>query len=221
MSHRYIVIVLLLAIILPIGYANADIGIDISNKCKTMIKNNLDTTCPTIQQILALFPDTSPSHQVGDFEVIDGMLLRGEPQYNIENMRKFVRALGDDNRIWINPPGGARSNLQMIIIESNFEDYPIKGSYKMENNTISMGTQRYVNFGCTEALINSDDWIFLTGDTIIHMQNDCTPESTNFDHIKKFYFEKSFQDIRTSYKYILEKWIEESKIKCLTICKEY
>lgn len=200
---------------------NRDIGIDTSKKCKLMIENNLDTTCPTVEQILALFPDTSPKEQMGGFKIIDGMLQREPTKYGIESYSKYMRGLPEKDRMWINPPGEVRPYLTMITIESNFVDYPIPQSYSMSNGTLSMGTKRYVNFGCTEIILNAKDWIFLTGDSIILAQNNCDPNFTNFDHIKKFYFEKSFQDITTSYKYKLDKWIAESKVRCLTICKEY
>jgi len=197
------------------------IGIDTSKKCKTMLANNYTTSCPSIEEILTLFPDTSPQVQIGGFDYIDGIVNRSPSNYSIDSWPKYMRVLEDTKGIWIDPPAGARPYLQMITIESNFDDFPIKGSYTMSNNTISMGTQRHVNLGCNDVIISADHWIFLTGDTMIYLQNDCQPEFTNFDNIKKFYFEKSYQDITTSYKYKLEKWIAETKVRCLGLCFEY
>ncbi len=214
----YSVVFLLFVIGVGVELAHADIGINISSKCKIMLKNNLTTTCPTLDEILLLFADTSPRHQIGDFETIDGITQRGSPQYSIENINTYFRALGPDKRTWIDPPSGI-TDLKMITIESNFEDYPLPISYKMENNTIIRGTERYVNSGCTKALINSGNWIFLLGDTIRYMQSECT--ITNFDHIKKTYYKPSYQDFTTTYKYTLEQWVKQAKADCLTICKNY
>lgn len=222
--HLFLLLVPVL-LIMPIIEINAaenyDVGISISKKCKMMLQNNYTTTCPTIDQILAVFPDTSPK-VMGKFIVIDGITQRESTNYSIKNPKQYFRSIGNDGRVWIDPPAGIQSSIKMINIESNFDDYPIKGSsYSMSNNTISRGTERHVNYGCSEAMIDSDNWIFLAGDTINYMTHGCDEEYTNFNHIKKTYYEKSYQDIRTSYKYILEKWIESSKIKCLNICKEY
>lgn len=219
LSEKLIIVGIIISLAGIADEAYSDIGIDISTKCKLMIQNNIDSSCPTLEQVMAVFPDTSPTEQTGDFEVVNGVMKRGPSQYDIKNTHTYFRALGDKDRVWIDPPAGIRSSIQMITIESNFEDYPIKGSYSMSNNTIVRGTERHVNFGCTDAIINAANWLFLTGDTVRYLQSGCT--ITNFDHIKKTYMEPTYQDIRTSYKYILEKWIEESKAKCLTICKEY
>lgn len=86
-----VIVMIVFAVAIPFSYA--DIGIDISQKCKLMLKNNLTTTCPTLNQIMVLFPDTSPSHQVGDFKIIDGITQRDKPQYDIKNMNTYFRAL--------------------------------------------------------------------------------------------------------------------------------
>lgn len=208
-----------LVLIGSFGIAHADIGIDISTKCKVMLKNNIDSNCPSLEQIMAVFPDTSPKHQVGGFEIIDGILQRGQPPYKIDNMASYFRSIGMDDRIWIDPPAEIRNNIKMITIESNFVDYPVAGSFIKENNTIVRGTERYVDSGCKDAMINAGNWLFLLGDTINYIRSGCT--ITHFDHIKKIYQEPSFQDITTSYKYKLDEWLKKAKIECLTICREY
>lgn len=215
-----------LAVVIFLGiiseaHASPDIGIAISKKCLIMLQNNHTTTCPSIDSILTVFPDTSPD-VMGKFVIIDGITQRDQTPYDIENLRQYFRSIGSDGRTWIDPPAEVRPLLKMINIESNFDDYPLKGtSYVMPNYTISRGTERYVNYGCTESIIDSDNWLFLVGDTINFMTHNCDKKYTNFDHIKKTYYEKSYQDIRTTYKYKLETWIAETKIRCQGLCFEY
>lgn len=217
MSHWYLLLVLLLPF--PFVYADRivdDYGIELSKKCLVMIKNNITSDCPTYEQILELFPDTSPRHIMGDFEIKDGMVQRGNMQASINNCWHFVNAQAwtVSKTLWIDPPGCVRPFIKMITIESNFHEYPLeKITSQVTNNTIVMGNERYVNFGCTESIINAEQWIFLTGDTLNYLNHQCDPEFTSFDHIKKFYFEKSYQDIATSSKYKLDEFFKEAKNK--------
>lgn len=195
-----------------------DIGIVLSRNCITMIQNDIPTECPTYEEIMALHPDTSNHKVSGDFEFINGMLQRGKAPYNDHiGWYEF-----EEKRIWIDPPGDIRDKIMIITIENNLGDYLIKGkSYHVTNQTITMGHERYVDAECYNASISADNWVFLLGDTIRYMDNRCNEEYTTFDHIKKVTLEKTFQDITTSYKYKLEKWIEESKKSCKELCFQY
>src|SRR3990172_7744127 len=51
-------------------------GISYDNTCKTMLKNNLTTTCPTYEDIITLFPDTSNKFVSGDFGYYNGLYQR-------------------------------------------------------------------------------------------------------------------------------------------------
>lgn len=193
-----------------------DYGIMTSKKCQIMIKNNLTSDCPTTEQILELFPDTSPRHHVGDFKIINNIVQREPMISNIDNCWHYVSALAwtQSKTLWIDPPGCIIPFIKMITIESNFHEYPIDGvTSQVTNNTIIMGNERYVNLGCTESIINAADWPLLAGDTLQYMNHGCDPAFTNFDHIKKFYFEKSNQDISTSNKYKLDEFFKSAKEK--------
>ena len=193
-----------------------DYGIMTSKKCQIMIKNNLTSDCPTYEQILELFPDTSPRHHVGDFKIINGLVQREPMISKIDNCWQYLSTLAwtQSKTLWIDPPGCVQPFIKMITIESNFKEYPIIGvTSQVTNNTIVMGNERYVNSGCTESIIDAENWIFHTGDTLRYLNNGCDPAFTSFDHLKKFYFEKSTQDISTSNKYKLDEFFKNAKEK--------
>lgn len=194
-----------------------DYGITVSKKCQIMIKNNIPSDCPTYEQILELFPDTSPKNYIGDFKIIDDLVQREPMKLKIDNCWHFLNSLAwtQSKTLWIDPPGCMQPYMKMITIESNFNEYPLEKnlSTQMKNNTILMGTERYVNSGCSESIINAKDWIFLTGDTIRFMHHNCDPAFTSFNHIKKYTFEKSNQDISTSNKYKLDEFFKLAKEK--------
>lgn len=193
-----------------------DFGIIISQKCLIMNKNNIQSSCPTIEQIIELYPDTSPKNQIGDFVNINGQVQREPMPMRIDNCWNYLKGLEltSSKKIFVDPPGCMRPYLKMITIESNFNEYPLdKIISQVTNNTILMGNHRYVNYGCTESIIDAKDWIYLTGDTLNLMNHDCDPAFTTFDHIKKFTFEKSYQDIATSNKYKLDEYFKSAKEK--------
>lgn len=223
----YIVLIsaMLLLMIYPSTNAEArnnslDIGIALSKQCITMIKNNFTNNCPGYDEILSIIPDTSNPKYSGGFEYVDGFYERAEITEWKGNQLRYYEF--DDPIVWIDPPGEIRRLIKMITIENTLPDYLIRGvSFRMENNTITMGHERFVSSGCYTSSIAGQNWLFLLGDTLHYMNNDCDPEFTQFNSTKIYYQEKSYQDIATSYKYQFDKWIAESKINCLTICKEY
>ena len=214
-----IIIVVFAVVLIPAVDAQRivdDYGITLSKKCQIMIKNNLTSDCPTYEQILELFPDTSPRQYVGDFKIINNIVQREPMISKIDNCWHFLNSLSwtQSKTVWIDPPGCMQPYMKMITIESNFNEYPIQGvTSQVTNNTIIMGNERHVNSGCTESIINAKDWIFLTGDTLRFMNHSCDPAFTSFDHLKKFYFEKSNQDISTSNKYKLDEFFKLAKEK--------
>ena len=213
-------ILLVLIIFIPSAEARTitDIGIDISKKCEILIKNNINNhLCPTREELLALYPDTSPREQIGGFGYVDGVFQRLPIPTNIQLCRNYIQGLTDIQRLWIDPPGCIRPYIKMITIESHFIDYPIeKVSYDMKNNTITVGTLRWVDRGCSEAMINAADWVYLTGDSMQLMFHNCDPAFTNFDHLKTYQFEKSYQDLTTSNKWKFDEFIKMAQTKYKT-----
>lgn len=192
-------------------------GIVLSKTCTTMIKNGLDTNCPTYEELNTLFPDTSNQVVSGKLESFDGMYQRNN---DIKNGHWGFYRFHETSTIWIDPPGDIRDRINLIIIEPRLPEYKLAGMQTMTNNTISLGHDRYIE-SCKVATLSATDWLFLVGDTMRYLQNDCDPKFTTFDHIRKKVFEKTEFDISTSYKWQLDNWIAKVKAECAIICKEY
>src|SRR3972149_5451488 len=52
-------------------------GIGYDNTCKTLIKNNISSNCPSYEDIITLFPDTSNQDVSGKFSYYNGIYQRG------------------------------------------------------------------------------------------------------------------------------------------------
>ena len=200
-----------------IAEPNRDLGIILSNTCLTMLKNNVSTNCPGYDEILPLFPDTSNRYVSGDFYYIDGILQRENRHLN--NHFKLFEYTNASIR-WIDPPGDIREKINKIEIASGDFVYSIKGQ-KLNGTAYVVGKDRYVSSTCSYAIINAANWLFLLGDTIWYMDNGCKPEFTRFQENHTISWKRTEHDITTSYKYQLDKWIEETKIRCLKKCFEY
>ena len=186
-------------------------GISLSRTCLTMIANNLPTNCPTYDEIMPLFPDnTDPA--LGEFEMIDGIYQRGNSKFI--HPEKFYEYSSQDI-MWIDPPNEVRKKIIMVEIQPSLPEYKTGlESVKMNDYSISFGRDRYVNLTCTEAKITAKDWVFLLGDTVNFVKHGCNPAYTTFNSTSTLKFEKSYQDIATSYKYQFDKWVAENLIKC-------
>ena len=199
-----------------------------------MLQNSIDTDCPTYEEILALYPDRSNRIISGDFEYVDGYLQRTEGMaksnhfeyYRYHNNNHFDRQLNQNNTgviTWIDPPGDIRTRIKLITIEPSLPEYTIRGvSFNSTNhNSIFTGHDRWIDDYCRNITISATDWIFLLGDTLHLVNNDCDEKYSSYNHIKELKRQKTEMDITTSYKYQLEQWIEQTKQKCKEICFEY
>lgn len=187
-----------------------NIGIKLSNTCLTMIKNNITTNCPTYEELLLLYPDQSDPKVSGAFENLNGIYQRNNKQ--LESHFEFYR-FDDKPRLWIDPPNDVISQMKIIFITSYDFIYPVtKG--KMENATIEIGQSRYID-NCRIVTITSNNWFFLTGDSIQTLLLNCIEGSTNFNEVKIKKFELTNHDITTSAKWILEQRVKEIKLNCL------
>ena len=195
-------------------------GITLSKTCTTMLKNNITTTCPTYEELLTVYPDTSNKIISGDFEFKDGLYQRnmGMAKSNHVEFYKY----NTETVMWIDPPSDIMARTQMIIIEPTLPEYKITGvSGTIINGTLSTGHDRWINPNCSEIVVSSTDWLLLVGDTLNLLNHDCDMEYSNYNHIKEKVFEKTEMDITTSYKYQLAQWVDQAKKDCLTLCREY
>lgn len=206
-------LLLLIPLFLIPGLAYADqYGIDLSRTCLAMISNSIESDCPTYEQINTLFPDTTNPNVAGGFKIIDGIYQREQPPM-LNPWRYYYYAA--EPVIWVDPPSDAKSRLIMITIESSLPEYKTGDeSNKMDDYTVSFQKDRWVSEKCKEAKITAKTWVYLTGDTLNYMKNNCSKNFTSFDGTVTLEFAKSYQDISTSFKYIHDKWVKESLINC-------
>ncbi len=189
-----------------------DYGIRISKTCYNIhrfISEDPKTNCPTYEAIMALFPDTSIKEISGGFIYKHNMLQREkapmEKSYNYYAFKKGTF-------LFIDPSFETSKNLGMIVIESQLGEFPI--NYKVENNTRVIGVNRYIE-DCRNAVIGSENWIELLGDTINFLRHDCHPTFTLFNDNKTITPNYIEHDITTSSKWLHDQFLEYVKENCL------
>jgi len=191
-------------------FLEAYTGILLGNTCITMIKNNLATNCPTYEDLLSVFTDTSNRKVSGDFVVKDGYLHRDtSPHHNqVEYYRTETKEL-----MFIDPPSDMLEYMKLIIIEPSITEYKIAGQ-TITNNTLVFGTARLENSDCSEVRITTSDWYLLLGDTVNYMKHNCDKAFTNYDTIKKKSWPRTTHDITTTYKYQYDLWVKNAIEEC-------
>ena len=192
-------------------------GIVLSQGCRTNLKNNLTTTCPTYQEIMLLFPDTADKKILGDFGMKNGIYQRLASNYkNAEGYYNSVSEL-DKGLMIIDPPSKLWNRLNIIEIRPNLDEFklPKNQSYNATEHSLTLGFGRFID-SCRLAYVDSENWIFLVGDSINLINNKCDPAFTQFNGTKTTYFQKVVHDITTSYKWKLEQWIKQAVERCST-----
>lgn len=209
-------LLLLPILILFIPQADGDTpqyGITVSNSCLVMLKNQIPTDCPSYEQIMILFPDTTIPDVSGKFVEKDGILQRDAPP--MINSWKYYGQFTKESVLWIDPPADVRKKIKMIVIEASLPEYKIQGeSTKLNDYNLTFGKDRSQNANCSEIKITAENWVFLTGDSINYIKHNCDKAYTNFDHTVNLKLAKSYQDITTSFKWNHDKWVAENLIKC-------
>lgn len=205
---------LLLLLLVPmVPMVDAHMGIILSGTCTTLIKNNMTTICPSYEDIVTVFPDTSEPRMSGAFTYEDGWYHREYPP--IQKHFKYYDHLNKD-ALWIDPPGDVIEKMPRIFITATDFEYKIKDNNMINSTKLKTGQGRYVSSTCTYAIIKSDNWFFLLGDTMRYLKSGCDPEMTYFDEIKIRKWEAVRHDITTSAKYKLEQWQKQAIEDCGT-----
>lgn len=187
-------------------------GIMLGNTCKTMLANSIPG-CPSYEELNIVFPDTT-SPSVGSLELIDGIIQRGKSQ--LSHPEQFYKYSIKDI-IWLDPPEQVRKKIKIISIEPSLPEYKIGAeSKKMDDYNIKFGKDRYINANCSEIKITAKNWLFMTGDAMNLLKHNCDLSYSTFNATRVLKFEKSYQDISTSAKFIHDKWVKESMEKCKT-----
>ena len=194
------------------GVKNNLIGITLSNTCITLIKNNIDSTCPTYEFLSQI--DSSNVNVSGDFVYDESNFLhRGTPQ--LQNSHQWYK-FDNSTRLIVDPPSGY--NISTIIIQPNFDTY-ISRESNIITDTFSrtLYHDRYID-NCKDAKINSDKWMELLPDTIYHMRQGCTENSTNFIEEEIIFNTFIELDISQTASYQYNQWLESSKELCKEKC---
>src|SRR3990167_9576484 len=191
-------------------------GIVLSQGCRTMIKNNITTDCPTYEEISTLFPDTSNKLIIGGFGYKDGIYQRLSSSY--KNAEGYYNTISELNKsiMFIDPPAKLWGKLNVIIISPSLDTFLLEKnrSYDSKNHSLTLGIGRDMKDGCKVATIDGGNWLFLLGDTIQYIQHNCNPEFTKFNSTTTTYLTKVTHDITTSYKYKLAQWQKASIELC-------
>ena len=187
-----------------------DFGITISNTCYTMHKHNVSSNCPTYQEIMVLFPDTSNQLISGEFIMKDNQLQRDRPR--MDSHYDWYAFNENKTYLFIDPDFALQSQLSMIHIESRMGEYSLRDS--VDDNMRYVGEGRYID-SCREATIGAGNWIFMLGDTMEYLRHDCHPSFTLFNETKIIRKELVDHDITTSAKWIHDKFLEWVKENCL------
>lgn len=216
------------------------IGIELSNTCITMIKNNFTTTCPSYETLLQL--DSSITEYSGEFTTTDGFFHRDKTQY------KNSWKLYEDEpmiRIIVDPPIGMSERIKMIILKPNFGTYvltdskqqeslfesiekTVTGVFTKEQRTISFLNQtqqygrilyhdRYVD-NCKDATVNADVWKIIVPLTIHHLRTDC--EFTSFNNKEIIHPNNTQIDLQSSPSYKYKQWLSQTKDNCTSKYQE-
>ena len=186
-------------------------NIELSDTCIALLKIN-DTTCPSYDQILTVFPDQSNQKYSGKFGYEDNYFHRLRSDY--KEQYGFYRYDSND-RLWVDAPPDVKPIKRIVIASRNFEYVIPKQKVDTTfNNTLSVGQNRFISSGCSYAIITKDNWIFLLGDTIRYMMNGCKSEFTTFTEEKIIDWTRNYHDITTSAKYKLEQWQKKAIEDC-------
>lgn len=211
LSASFALVIILLYGTGTTAYAE-NFGIILDNTCITLLKNNVTTDCPTYEDIITLFPDTSDRKITGDFGYNHGLYQRLPTRLHDSFGYYQYR---DSVVLFIDPPSEYRTHLNMIEIKANLQEYllPKHGSYNAANHSLTMGYGRFVD-SCRTAYIDSGQWTYLVGDSINYLNQNCAEDSTTFVSKITTQLTKVKHDITTSYKYKLEAWQKQSLERC-------
>lgn len=180
------------------------IGINLSNTCIAMIKNNITSNCPSYESLMLLNWDTS-KRQSGEFAFENGYYHRQKPQ--VKNDHKLYSLY--DYNIIIDPSPAMMQHIKTITISSNLESYLLSSDMaKKDDGVRYIHKDRYVD-SCQRAIISAPTWQTTLSDTIQYLRGGCT--TTLLGTVDAITDEKTVQDISTSSKYKHDQWIKQIK----------
>lgn len=188
------------------------VGIQLSNSCINLIKNNLPNDCPTYETLQQL--DTSLEAS-GKFEFKDGYYHRQSSQY-VNSWRLYDH--DPTPRLIVDPPSGMNDRIKMITINPNFSVYFTATDLKLDEGIRTWHEGRYID-NCKQAFISSTDWEKILPDTIATLHNNCA--HTSLEELKQETMPFTDLPLDQTRWYKDKIWLEESIKKCKGLCFEY
>lgn len=186
------------------------VGVDISTSCV------LSDKCLNYSDIIHL--DSSNTRISGEFIEINGDIRRDKSP--LEDSWRWYD-MDDKLRVIVDPPNGMSDRIKMVTISNlgiYFSNNDMSFNYDMyiSNTTRTWQEDRFVD-NCNTAIIKND--LDLLDDTINYLRTGCT--ITNFNSTRYEIITPSYFDPTTSPNWQFTQWVNESKIKCKTLCFEY
>src|SRR3972149_5982280 len=117
---------------------HGNFGIVLDNTCLTYLKNNLTTNCPSYEDILILFPDTSNKKISGEFGYYNGIYQRIPTK--LINSFEYYRFY-NHTVLFVDPLDDTKKGIRIIEIKANLREYklPSQSGFDAENHTITVG----------------------------------------------------------------------------------
>ena len=189
---------------------NRVLEISLSQTCITLVKNNMSSTCPDYTLLSSLDSSMIVSGEFsldegGFFHRSNAKFKQSHLFYNFDNTPRLI----------VDAPNG--SNFGKIIIMPNFDNYIVKNSNISDNNSRTIYHDRFID-DCKIAYINSDKWELLIPDTIHHMRNGCSDDTTNYQEAEIIVDPVTVIDISQSPNYQYSQWLESVKESCKVQC---
>ena len=187
------------------------IGVKLSSTCIKLAKLNIESSCPTYEDLYNL--DNSITEVSGEFSFHDGYFHREKSGY-----QDTYRAYDNDDtiRVLVDPPFNEAIRIKMITIEPNLGYYADKGwATKLVNGERLLAKDRII-MNCNTATITAEKYNLLVPDTIFTFRNGC--ENSEIDDFETFEMTKTEIDIWSSPNIQYSQWLLEMKDKCKELC---
>lgn len=190
------------------------IGVQLSNSCIDMIKNNIpNNPCPTYEELESL--DTSRREYSGQFADDNGFYHRMAPKF-INSWRIYDS--DPTPRIIVDPPQGMAERMRMITINPNFSVYFTEGDQKLDEGIRTWHEGRYID-NCKQAYIGTNDWKRILPDTIATLHNNCS--HTSLDELRQETMPFTELPLGETQYWKDKVWLEDAKERCKGRCFEY
>lgn len=160
------------------GFATNFIGIQLTETCVKMQKNNITNSCPSYEYLAKKFDNTTARYSGGFSFDKDGLYRREKPPLD-QHWKTYIKP---DLVILVDPNDDyLKRTLKLIIIGSDQETRWIKQPHRISENKTRVEQSGVYFDGCTIAHMPWSEKLF--NKTIFYMQNQCNGESPTEEHV--------------------------------------